>query len=1080
MEKDNQMYVCRQRLNWQKYLLIMKSVFIIVLASCMQVSAIGFSQKKVTLQLRNTEIRRILDKIEGQTDFRFLYSDRKVNLHKRIDVDIYQQNVNSVLNSVLAGTDFTYKQVDDKLIVILPSSSEWQNVKVSGSVLGADDKTPLIGVTVQVKGTAIGTQTDVNGKFFLDAPANGTLVFRYVGYEQQEVMISKSTPMEVLLKKSSSALTEVVVVGYGVTQKKDLTGSITSITPKDFNRGIISNPVQVLQGKVAGLVISKPGGNPNGGVSIRLRGASSLSANSQPLFVVDGIPGIDINSVPPDDIVSMDVLKDASAAAIYGSRGANGVIMVTTRRGKEGTPQVSYSGYVGFENVSNRYDVLSAAQYRQYLKDNNLDASFDAGGNTDWQKAITRTGISHNHNISMSGGKENTRYSASVNYLSNEGAVINSGLDRMIGRITLDQSVFDNRLRLGVSMNYVGEKNRYVGTDKDGIGDNRIWEQTLAYNPTAPIYNKDGGFYERLDINDNFNPVALANQLKHQRVYNKFIGSAKATLDITKELTYDVLLGIERASSDRGIYYPKTSPVSEGAGSNGTATRTSETWDNKTLETYFSYNKQLQKHNIKLTAGYSYQNFFRNSLSAGNTQFVSDIFGYNNLGAGQGDLPSVSSGAQENSLVSFIGRAFYGFDDRYLITATIRRDGSTRFGRDKKWGTFPSASVAWRISKESFLADTKWLEDLKLRVGYGKTGNQEIDNYKSPLTYSQGGKVLNNGRWVTSYQIGQNENPNLRWESTSQFNAGIDFSVFKGRLNGTLEYYDKRTKDLLFTYNVPSPPYLFPTILANVGEIGNKGIELSLSAGVVQRKDFSWDVSFNISRNYNEILSISNDQFKSDAIYAGKVGARGLTAVEIVKVVPGYSIGTFYIPSYDGVDANGNQKFKDLDGNGAFDFRSDSRVAGNGLPKYQAGLANTFRYKRFDLNFLLRSLFGYQIFNATELVLSDRFSRLPGRNATVSSINSNVKGTYVSDRFVENGAFLRLDNFTLGYNIGAEKSKLFSNPRVYISGQNLFVITGYSGMDPELPIDGLAPGIDNRNIYPKTRSFALGFTVNFK
>lgn len=1079
MEKVNQSDACRRRTAMLKYLIIMKLSFFIVLLSCMQVAATGYSQKRISINVKDTEIKKVLDRIAGQSDVRFLYSNRKVDLQQRVTINAAEEPLEKVLDKVLAGSGFAWKELEGHLVVIIPENTAWENIRIKGHITGADDHASLPGVTVQVKGTAIGTLTDENGNFSLDAPAGGTLLFRYVGYEPLELPV-KAT-MEVQLKKSSSALTEVVVIGYGVTQKKDLTGSIVSITPKEFNKGIISNPVQVLQGKVAGLVISKPGGNPNGKISISLRGASSLSASSQPLFVVDGIPGIDINAVPPDDIVSIDVLKDASAAAIYGSRGANGVIIVTTRRGKEGVTQVSYSGYIGMEKMSNTYDVLNASDYRKYLKDNNIDASaFDLGASTDWQKAITRTGISHSHNLSMSGGKDNTRYSASVNYLNNEGVVMNSGLERIIGRITLDQGVFDNRLRLGLSMNYVGEKNKYVGTDPDGNGDNRIWEQTIAYNPTAPIYNADGSWFEKLDINDNYNPVALANQIKHQRALNKFIGSAKATYDITSHLTYDLLLGLERASSDRGLYYSKESPVIEGAGSNGTATRASQTWDNKTLETYFTYNQQWKKNVLKVTAGYSYQNFFRNSMTAGNTQFVSDIFSYNNLGAGQGDQPAVSSGAEENSLVSFIGRVFYSYNDKYLLTGTVRRDGSTRFGKEKKWGTFPSASLAWRITQEPFLQNSSWLQDLKFRVGYGVTGNQEIQNYKSPLTYSPGGKVLDNGRWVTSYQIGQNENPNLRWESAAQFNAGFDFTMFKGRLSGTLEYYDKRTKDLLFNYNVPSPPYLFPSMLANVGKISNKGVELSLSGAIIDRKDFSWNASFNISRNYNEILSIANDQFKSDAIYDGTVGARGLTAVQIVKVVPGYSIGTFYIPHYTGIDANGNQQFEDIDGSGSFDFRSDSRVAGNGLPKYQAGLANTFRYKNFDLNFLLRSLFGYQIFNATDLVLSDRFSRLPGRNAMAKYAGSDIRGTYVSDRFIENGAFLRLDNFSLGYSIPAVNSKLFANPRIYISGQNLFVITKYSGLDPELPIDGLAPGIDNRNVYPKTRSFAVGFTVNFK
>ncbi|SEA21902.1 TonB-linked outer membrane protein, SusC/RagA family [Chitinophaga terrae (ex Kim and Jung 2007)] len=804
----------------------MKLSFFIVFLSCMQVAATGYSQRRISLDLKNTKIKRVLDRIAGQSTVHFLYSNRKVDLQQKIDVQAHGEALDVVLNKVLDGTGFTWKELDNELVVIIPANTAWDNIKVKGRIVSADENEPLPGVTVQVKGTSIGTLTDADGKFSIDAPAGGQLVFRYVGYEVMELPVKAN--MDVQLKKSSSALTEVVVIGYGVTQKKDLTGSVVSVTPKEFNKGIISNPVQVLQGKVAGLVISKPGGNPNGKVSISLRGASSLSASSQPLFVVDGIPGIDINAVPPDDIVSIDVLKDASAAAIYGSRGANGVIMVTTRRGKDGAPQVSYSGYIGIDRISNTYDVLSADQYRQYLKDNNLDArAWDLGSSTDWQKAVIRTGLSHSHNISMSGGKDNTRYSASVNYLNNEGVVLNSGLERIIGRITLDQGMFNNRLRLGLSMNYVGEKNRYAGQDQDGNGDNRIWEQMIAYNPTAPVYNADGTFYEKLDINDNYNPVALANQIKHQRAMNKFIGSAKATYDITKHLTYDLLLGLERASSDRGLYYSKESPVIEGAGSNGTATRASRTWDNKTLETYFTYNQQWQKNTLKVTAGYSYQNFFTNSMSAGNTQFVSDIFSYNNLGAGQGDQPAVSSGAEENSLVSFIGRAFYSYQDKYLLTATVRRDGSTRFGKDRKWGTFPSASLAWRLTQEPFLQNSSWLQDLKLRVGYGVTGNQEISNYKSPLTYAPGGKVLDNGRWVTSYQIGQNENPNLRWESAAQFNAGFDFVMFKGRLNGTIEYYDKRTKDLLFNYNVPSPPYLFPSMLANVGKISNKGVEES-------------------------------------------------------------------------------------------------------------------------------------------------------------------------------------------------------------------------------------------------------------
>ena len=783
---------------------------------------------------------------------------------------------------------------------------------------------------------------------------------------------------------------------------------------------------------------------------------------------------IRLNSINPADIASIEVLKDASATAIYGSRGANGVIIITTKKGRSGAASTSYDTYVGVSKVAKTLDVLSGDQYRQFMKDRNITNFTDRGANTNWQDQIFRTAISHNHNLAISGGGDNTTYRASVGYTSQQGIIKSSGIKNYTGRINIGHKALDNKLSIDMNLSgaIVDEDNAAVSSDLSGEGGN-VLKDALRFNPTYPVYEPNGAFTQISTF--IINPLSYIEQLEDFRTTRRNLANLSATYNITDPFSINVNLGYTQESIDGRAYIPRANPIGQGSG--GIAVlQASKHWS-KLLETTLMYNKQLNADNrLNAIAGYSYQDFtdegFRNRVS----NFISDEFRYNNIGAAlQRDV--ISSYKEVSKLISFYGRVNYSLLDRYLLTLTVRRDGSSRFGRNDQWGVFPSGSLAWRISNEDFFNKNGFINDLKARVSYGVTGNQEISNLLSQQTL---------GATSSTYIVGSNAvtivsperyaNPNLAWESTAQFNVGLDYQFLNNRIYGSLDYYNKNTNQLLLSFNIPSPSVV-STQVANVGRVRNRGLELQIGSRIISNNDFSWKVDLNLSRNRNKVLSLSNEQYSTKIIRNQVAAGFGITGVNTQAIIPGEPLGSFYGPRYIGVK-NGVQQFEDIDKNGTYSATSDLAIIGNTQPKYTFGLSNNFSYKNFDLSFLIRGVQGVDVFNNTAMDLQ-RTSLLPGQNVLVGALTEEIgygQPAVFSSKWIEDGSFVRLDNLTLGFNPNIENARLIKNLRFYLTGQNLILLTKYNGLDPE--VISPAAGIDYM-AYPRSRTFMIGANITF-
>ena len=1009
------------------------------------------------------------------------------------------------------------------IVLLLGNLEAWaQGRTVTGKV---SDPTGfgLPGVSVQLKGTQRGTNTDAEGKFSLtDVPDNATLVLSFIGYTSQEVAVGNRSTVDVKLADDTKALEEVVVVGYGTAKRKDLTGSVVQVTAKDFNAGVNPNPLQAIQGKVAGLIITAPSGDPNQQPTVRLRGYTSLAGGSDPLYVVDGMIGVPINTISPSDIESLDVLKDASAAAIYGSRAANGVILVTTKRGKAGKTTLSFNNYVGISTISNRLNLLDGPGYRDAVKQIKGDSSlldqqrFPAGNyNTDWVKEITRTAIVNNHDIAIAGGSPAFSYRGSLNYIKQEGIIKKTGFDRITGRINLDQKAFDNRLNIQYNLSY-SETNRdfpenfVLGAPSSGA----ILARATTFLPTLPVRNADGSYYEVGGSFDLFNPVAMLETNISKGVQRYVQGGMNLRYEILDGLTLGLSGQVQR---DNTVNNFSTDPnVKANSASNGRAGRNFTEANSKLLELTATYTKGFgsdQNNNYSLLGGYSFQQFDNDGFGASNNGFISTDINFNNLGLGSGTLVSpannyATSYRNQSKLISFFGRATVNMNDRYNVTATLRRDGSSKFGANNKWGLFPSVGAGWTISNESFFPKSNALNYLKLRVGYGATGNSEgISAYNSIQLYGQKGTYYDGqlGDFLPGYGITQNANPNLKWEVLRTSNIGLDFQLIGGRFSGTVEYYNKLTKDMLYPYSVPADgvTYFTNVILANVGSMRNSGFELSFGGDIIQKNAFSWNSKIVGAYNKNTVVSLSNDQFSNGQVRFNPFGGRGLSDVFASYLVPGQALGEFNnVPTFAGsYSADGQPLLKAATGDTPVtDYKSSDAAAGvasgtyikqgNPQPFLNASFINTFRYKGFDLYFQLRGTFGNSILNNLRSNLM-----LPGSILEtnmlkdVTTLPKNYGVNVLSTNWLESGSFVRFDNWQVGYNIPLPASKYITNARVYVGGNNLFIITKYKGIDPELQVKGDLPstfaqapntvGLDASGIYPKTRTFQLGLNLTF-
>lgn len=957
---------------------------------------------------------------------------------------------------------------------LCPNASA-QNITATGKVTDKN-REPLPGATVRIAGAEGGTITGAEGDFSLSCAPGSVLEISFVGYVSRKV--NAGSGLEVVLQEDAIALEETVIVGvgYGTMRKSDLTGAIASVSAKDMKQGIITSAEQLLQGKVAGLSVVQSSGAPEAGASIRLRGGTSLSASNGPLVVVDGIPGVDFNSVQPSEIVSMDVLKDASAAAIYGSRGANGVIIVTTNRASGNVEQksIQYNGYVAIGQVAKHLDLLSANQWRAYVRENNVGQAIDYGADTDWQKELERTAISHSHNVAISNSRKDNGYRASITYQNNQGVIVRNNMNRLAGSLAAYQTGWDGRLRIEAGIN--------ANFDSWHPIDTRIFERMTNLNPTFPVYDRNGNFAQIGGTNTE-NPVEInANRTDDQKRH-RFLGYGKVELDLIKGLKAVANGSYEYQNTEGGLYKPSYAMM-EGKSEKGWAQRTYAKYTNRQIETYLNYDLEVAEvHRMNFMAGYSYLLNVYDGFGSTRSGFDTDAFLYNNLAAGAdfraGDVYSYKG---ESKLASFFGRVNYNLMGKYMLTATIRRDGSSRFGANHKWGTFPSVSLAWRISDEAFMEGTAgWLNNLKLRAGYGVTGNQSgIGEYKSLAVLSADGASYYDAAtdtWKKSYVQAQNYNPDLKWESTAQLNVGIDFGVLN-RINGTIELYHKKTSDLLWTYPVPQPPYLVGTMLANVGDLVNKGVEVSLNANILRLKDLTLDANVTFAYNEQEITKLSNDAYQAVGLQAGSLhGLRGMSGQYSQIIKEGYPSGAFYGPKCSGIDADGNYIIqRDADGNPVNEY------LGSAQPKFNLGFGMNLTYKDFDFSFAGYGMFGQKVLNATRMAMFDP-TRLPAQNVPDDFLESGIKADPVfSSYFVENGSFFRLQSVTLGYTLPGMKKVGLERIRVYLTGENLFCITGYSGIDPEvgLPdsvLDG--PGIDRFNSYPRPRTFSVGVNISF-
>lgn len=981
------------------------------------------------------------------------------------------------------------KQITRKLILLLSllivsyASAYAQRGDVTGTVSDGSDGSTIPGASVYLKGTTVGTTTDINGAFRLTVDPNTALVVSFIGYTTQELLVQPNTTVNVVLQSEITALDELVVIGYGVQKKSDRTGAVQSISAADMNTGVLTDPVQGLQGKVAGVMVTKKGGDPNSGFDIKIRGASSLVTNTGPLYVVDGVPGADPTTIAPEDIETFNILKDASAAAIYGSRGANGVVIITTKRGVERKgAQIDFNTFFSIENVANELDLVSGEDYRGFIAKNpGLGTAFlDGGANTDWQDEIYRMGTSQNYNLAFSGGDSKTSYRASLSHQKFDGLVTGTDKTRTIGRINLDQKALDDRLVISTGIAATFEKNNYISYN--GWGSNEVLYQAFQRNPTDPVYDSAGNFYEIERVFQYYNPVALVDQIHNERDAKRFFGYLKADLEMLPGFFAGVNMAYTR-NDDESFYFEPTTMylgTHQGYGRRGY-----NNFDSKVLETTLRYNKDFGKNSIQTVLGYSFQEDMHDGFSAqGRQPFVNytqmhDLTLFQSVNAGD-----ISSYKNTNRLISFFGRGIYNYDSKYFLTATIRRDGSSKFGDNNEWGWFPSASAMWNITNEDFMQNVEFMNSLRLRVGYGITGNQEIGNYNDLAYYQAAGNSFNfeTGETAILFQYAHNANPDLKWEENAELNIGIDYGFLNDRISGSIDFFKKNTYDLLGNYSVPVPPNPVDRIWANVGEFEVTGFELFLQGYPVKKQNFDWRSSLVFSTYKQDVISLSNDQYEWSQLQVGYLSGPGLVGdlnwTQIVR--PGTELGTWYMPEYAGLSQDGKFLFYTATGGVTRELElAERRVVGSAQPDFELGWSNYFTFnKNWDFNFTFRGMFGHEIFNTTRLIFGNPIF-LPDRNVLYEALDEYERGLRdnpkLSDYYLEDGTFVRLDNLSLGYNFTNVSG--FEKIRIYFASNNVFTITKYTGIDPEISPSGLSFGLDQYNTYPKARTYTFGLNI---
>ncbi|MDE6007787.1 MAG: SusC/RagA family TonB-linked outer membrane protein [Muribaculaceae bacterium] len=958
-----------------------------------------------------------------------------------------------------------------------------QTLNVTGKVTDPNGE-ELIGVTVSVKGKqTIATSTDLEGRYTLNGvPSDGTLIFSYVGFGAVEKPVKGQTVIDAVMKEDAEILGEVVVVGYGSLSRKEVSSSIVQVNSDDFQKGAMNNPMEMLTGKVAGLnVSSTAAADPNGSASLQVRGATSLSAGNGPLIVIDGVPGGDIRTIAPQDIESMSVLKDAASASIYGTRGANGVILITTKKGtgEVGPPVVTYDSYAAVAFAKDKPEVLSPYEWRLARRGN------DYGASTDWYSLITRkASYDTNQYIGIDGSLANGGYyTASLNYKNANGLDIVSKREEFGGRAVVSANTLANHLRITASINARKVKEKW--------GDSGMFDTALGMNPTIPVFNEDGSYYQPTSPTDIKNPVQQlkVNTSEGNRTYLLGTTDVKYSIWSNEKHAVSTTLSYSYNYNDlKSDYYtPTTSGESYWGGYAGRASMQYQKWWTNRIEWIGNYSFVSDDHEVKVVGGYSFERSNWEQMFMQNNDFTFDKPLWNGIGSGSwlGDgKAQMYGGKSESSLVGFFGRVNYSWKGMIMAAASIRHEGSTKFGADKKWGSFPSVSVAWEMAEAPFLRDyVQEVQSLKPRVSYGVTGRSDFDAYKSLATYSPNGTYLIDGTWVTGYRPSNNANPDLGWEKLSSMNIGVDFQLFN-RLYGSIEYFDRRSQDLLYNYTAPQPPYVYPEILVNVGTTKNTGIELALNVDAVMNRPVTWTTGINYSYGITKLTKLSNSVYQASYLDLYQKPGVG-TSEYFFRVEEGGRIGQFWGYEYAGVDENHNMLVYTADGEkipAAAADPKDKRYIGDGAPKHFLTWNNTIKWKNFDLSLMFNGAFGFQIFNM----------RKYGMGLKGSGSDNVLRSTYLKDRdvwsgggvissyFLENGDYFKLENVTLGYTVPV-RSKLIDSFRLYLAAKNLFTLTSYSGTDPSaVTSTGITPGVEVSSAYPSATQLTLGVTLKFR
>jgi len=958
-----------------------------------------------------------------------------------------------------------------------------QNI-VTGTVTDENGE-GIPGVNLVVKGTSTGTITDFDGNYSIDAEEGSVLVVSYVGYSSQEITVGSSTSISIQLQMDVASLEEIVVTGYGNQRRKEITSAVTTVKESDFNKGLNTSPMGLLQGKVAGLTVSKPGSDPNDGYVLRLRGISTIGANSSPLIVIDGVAGGSMDSVDPNDIASIDVIKDGAAAAIYGTRGSSGVILITTKRGNRGVTKVEYNVAGSMDVIGKTIPVMTATEY---LK---VPGAVNLGSSTEWLDLVTENGYTHVHNLAISGGNTQTMYRVSLNYRNQDGIGTNTGQDRTNVNLNLTQKALNDKAEFSV---HIANSNMHRN-----FGFKQAFRYATTANPTMPIYDKGnayGGYFERT-IFDFFNPLSIVEQNINEGDDNVFTGTIKGDFDLGSIVTgLKGYLSYTKQITDveRGTYYKKTARF-RGSDRNGLAVTENQQYDMEIFEGTLDYATSFGTTNLGLLAGYRHQEWFNEGYYAEGGDFLTDVFTYHNLGAAaefDNGLGTVYSWANSNKLIAAFGRVNLNMDDKFFVNADFNYEGSSKFGTNNKWGFFYGIGVG--VSLDDIM-DLGGFDNLKFRASLGQTGNEPLGSYLSLQRFGPAGSFYYNGAYVSSYGPQSNSNPDLAWEKTQHINIGIDFATQNSKLFGAIEWFSRTTKDQLLNVTVPVPPNLVSTTLLNIGETNNSGIEVTANYNLIDNSSLSWVTGINFGKASSKLNKLTLGDLGTDLLYRASMGSPGQSAVQLVRVKEGETLGQLWGPVQEGVNADGTPKFSDLDGDGVYcDCDDDRKVIGNGLPNFSLGWTNTITAGNLDISMFWNGEFGHDLLSTYRGFYENTEPTTVGNWNIVKTkgYDATIAKAAVNSSHVEKGTYFELNNITLGYTIPTDGA--VSNFRIYLSAQRPILFTGYEGVDPVARyedrfdgsqgggmgvVDPLAIGIERRNTYYRAKTFTLGVNLAF-